>query len=281
MARIYLSATLEDLKEHRRVVYAALRTQRHDVVTMEHYGARPGRPLAECLEDVASCDVYVGILAWRYGYVPEDQPARADGTRLGFTHLEYEHAGACGVRRLVFVADEDAPWPPSQMDDDLAAIRTFRRQAQTEVIVGMFRGPDDLGMGVASSVASHLAAGPSTDADTTGHVRDAAFTRRVFREWVQQLTGREHFFRRLFIVAAALTFVVVALAAFRQDAVLALGSTVPAGIAAFPMWQMLEAQKRRTLLSGYALALEREIPTPQVLREIRTAAEQLTWGTGR
>ena len=39
---------------------------------MEDYVAKDQRPLQMCLDDVASSDVYVGIFAWRYGYIPED-----------------------------------------------------------------------------------------------------------------------------------------------------------------------------------------------------------------
>lgn len=69
MARIYVSSSFVDLREHREAVYHTLRQMRHDVVAMEDYAASDQRPLAKCLEDVEGCDLYVGILAWRYGYV--------------------------------------------------------------------------------------------------------------------------------------------------------------------------------------------------------------------
>ena len=72
MATIYLSSTYEDLKEHREAVYRALRRLGHDVRAMEDYVATDQRPVDKCLADVAACDIYVGILAWRYGYVPAD-----------------------------------------------------------------------------------------------------------------------------------------------------------------------------------------------------------------
>ena len=37
MAKIYLSSTYSDLKEHREAVYRALRKMRHDVIAMEDY----------------------------------------------------------------------------------------------------------------------------------------------------------------------------------------------------------------------------------------------------
>ena len=70
MARIYLSSTYGDLRDHREKVYKALRQLGHDVIAMEDYVATDQRPLAKCLEDVAGCELYVGIFAHRYGYVP-------------------------------------------------------------------------------------------------------------------------------------------------------------------------------------------------------------------
>jgi hypothetical protein len=39
---------------------------------MEDYVAADDRPVDRCLADVAACTVYVGIIAWRYGYVPAE-----------------------------------------------------------------------------------------------------------------------------------------------------------------------------------------------------------------
>jgi hypothetical protein len=43
---------------------------RQDVIAMEHYVAADQRPLDKCLEDVCGCDLYIGLFAWRYGYIP-------------------------------------------------------------------------------------------------------------------------------------------------------------------------------------------------------------------
>jgi len=73
MARIYISSTYADLKDMREVVYHALRKMRHDVIAMEDYIATDKKPLDKCLADVAQCDIYIGIYAWRYGNIPPDQ----------------------------------------------------------------------------------------------------------------------------------------------------------------------------------------------------------------
>jgi Domain of unknown function (DUF4062) len=53
------------------------------------------RPVDRCLDDVRSADIYVGVLAWRYGFVPA-------GGHTSITELEYRAAGEAGIpRRLV------------------------------------------------------------------------------------------------------------------------------------------------------------------------------------
>src|SRR6516225_6601309 len=70
VARVYVSSTFEDLREYRAKVRLVLQQLRHVDVAMETYVAEPERPLEKCLEDVAASDLYAGIFAWRYGYVP-------------------------------------------------------------------------------------------------------------------------------------------------------------------------------------------------------------------
>jgi hypothetical protein len=64
MARIYISSTYEDLKKEREAAAQAVRRLGHQSVYMEDYVASPQFPVDKCLQDVKSCDVYVGIFAW-------------------------------------------------------------------------------------------------------------------------------------------------------------------------------------------------------------------------
>ena len=104
MVRIYVSSTFGDLKDHREHVYRTLRQLGHDVIAMEDYVATDQRPLAKCLEDVAISDVYIGILAHRYGYVPTHE----NPERRSITELEYRHAQAKRKPCLVFLLDPEA-----------------------------------------------------------------------------------------------------------------------------------------------------------------------------
>ena len=97
--KIYISSTFEDLKDFRRRVYDQLRSLRHDVIAMEDYVAADERPLDKCLRDVREADVYVGLFAWRYGYVPR----KGNPKRKSVTELEYLEAKAHGKPCLLFL----------------------------------------------------------------------------------------------------------------------------------------------------------------------------------
>src|SRR4051812_31751720 len=101
--RIFVSSTFEDLREHRSGAIRVLRQLSHDVVAMEDFVAGGAFPLNRVLDDVKRCDVYVGIFAWRYGFIPKF----AEGANLSppiiagavpgqtsVTHYEYLQAKA-------------------------------------------------------------------------------------------------------------------------------------------------------------------------------------------
>jgi hypothetical protein len=147
MARVYLSSSYQDLEEHRRVVHDVLRRLSHDVVAMEYYNAEPERPIQRCLEDVTTCDVFVGLYAWRYGTNPP-------GFRQSYIHLEYGAAAEHEIPRLVFLLHEDTPWPPKQVDKDQASIRSLRKTVAEEQMVSSFSSPEELGMLVATAMSA-------------------------------------------------------------------------------------------------------------------------------
>ncbi|MGB0126253.1 MAG: DUF4062 domain-containing protein, partial [Rhodocyclaceae bacterium] len=145
MAVIYVSSTFEDLKDHREAVYRALRQLGHVVRAMEDYVACDQRPLDKCLDDVAAADVYLGIFAWRYGYVPE--AGNPEG--LSITEREYRQAFDGGKPRLIFLLHEDVPWV-RRFDDAASApdkgerIAALRAELKTANTVSFFKTVDEL-----------------------------------------------------------------------------------------------------------------------------------------
>src|SRR5207237_5809245 len=68
--RIFVSSSFEDLREHRAAAIHVLRQLGHEVLAMEDMIAGSAAPLAKVLEMVDRSEAYVGLFAWRYGYVP-------------------------------------------------------------------------------------------------------------------------------------------------------------------------------------------------------------------
>ena len=160
--KIYISSTYQDLADHRSAVDRTLRRMGHDVIGMEQYVAEGNKPLDRCLDDVRLADLYVVIVAWRYGYVPLDQPTPGG---LSVTELEYNAAVAAGKPILAFLLDPDTPWPTSRVDAMSTTpqlgeprsgfnIARFRSLLGTNYLAGMFRTPDDIASQVAAAVAA-------------------------------------------------------------------------------------------------------------------------------
>src|SRR4029077_18765019 len=82
--RIFVSSSFEDLREHRAAAIRVLRQLGHEVLAMEDMISGTAAPLAKVLEMVDRSEAYVGIFAWRYGYIPTqatDPPAPARSRR--------------------------------------------------------------------------------------------------------------------------------------------------------------------------------------------------------
>jgi Domain of unknown function (DUF4062)/NACHT domain len=154
MAKIYISSTFQDLIDFRKSVTHALRTTRHEVISMEEYVAAAQRPLEKCLEDVAACDIYIGLFGWRYGYIPQtDNP-----DRKSITELEYTHAGAKRRKRLIFLSHPEMALRPSFADhfngenERGKRVDEFRAELQRDNTCSFFSSPDELAAQVMAAV---------------------------------------------------------------------------------------------------------------------------------
>ena len=142
--RVYLSSTYQDLVEHRSKAAEAIRKIGYEVIGMETYAASDARPVDKCLADVRACDLYVGIFAWRYGFIPP-------GYDRSITELEYREATASGKERLIFLARDDTA--PDEIDPAvLAQVTRLRGELQLAHITAGFSTPDNLATEVAAAV---------------------------------------------------------------------------------------------------------------------------------
>jgi hypothetical protein len=155
MTTIYLSSTYEDLKDYRSAVFEALRKAGYQVLAMEDYVATDRRPVDKCLADVARANIYVGLFAFRYGYVPPADHGNPDG--LSITELEFRHAEKLGKPCLAFAVSEDVPWPPKFIDGLKGErINRLRDYLLTEKTASFFWSPHQLASLVQAAVTKQL-----------------------------------------------------------------------------------------------------------------------------
>jgi hypothetical protein len=102
---------------------------------------------------VGTCEVYVGIVAWRYGSTPP-------GSVKSFTHLEYEEAVRLRKQVLLFHLDEQASWPTVHVDRSQSEVRRLRKIQERDHIVDHFADLDQLSGGVRRAL--HRLLGEST-----------------------------------------------------------------------------------------------------------------------
>ena len=100
---VMISSTARDLPKHRDEVRLACERAGFDPrEMMEHLPALNKDAIEASLRMVAEADVYLGILAYRYGHVPE-------GHDISITEMEYNRAVELNKPRLVFFIHEDHP----------------------------------------------------------------------------------------------------------------------------------------------------------------------------
>jgi HEAT repeat protein len=148
MAKIYVSSTFIDLQEHRAQVERVIRRMGHEDVAMEYYVAEDQRPVDRCLSDVAACDLYIGIFAWRYGWIP----TKKNRKKLSITEMEYRQAEKTNKKILLFLLSDEAPWPRKFMDKDTTAIEKLRDEASEGHGGDQFKSADELARKVAEAI---------------------------------------------------------------------------------------------------------------------------------
>jgi hypothetical protein len=118
---------------------------------METFGARPEEPTTACLSDVDVCEVFIGIYAHRYGFIPK-------GSEISITELEFDHARKKGKPILAFIVDPQHPWPEDWIEGEPGKSRllTFRKKIEASLVRDLFNTPEDLAVRVAASVSRFL-----------------------------------------------------------------------------------------------------------------------------
>ena len=92
----FLSSTSRDLREHRSRVRDHCERFGYGFRLMEEFGAQNGSAAHISIAEIDGCDLFVGVYARRYGYIPS-------GFDKSVTEMEYDEAERVALPRLVFV----------------------------------------------------------------------------------------------------------------------------------------------------------------------------------
>jgi hypothetical protein len=83
--KVFISSTYKDLIDYRTAAIRAVEGTNYQASKMEVFGARPDEPFDACLKEVEQSELFIGIYALRYGFIPE-------GADISITEMEYVHA---------------------------------------------------------------------------------------------------------------------------------------------------------------------------------------------
>jgi hypothetical protein len=153
--RVFVSSTYKDLIGHRLAVADALERLGLEFKRMETFGARPQDATQACLAEIEASELFVGIYAHRYGFVPAN-------SAISITEAEFDHAFQNRRPTFCFFVDEGYQWPREFCDNEPGRSQLAKFKARVEVLVvrDYFTTPDVLASRVASSVGRYLLGDP-------------------------------------------------------------------------------------------------------------------------
>ncbi len=149
--RVMISSTARDLPEHRKEVMDACLRQGMFPVMMEHLPASDDEAIRASLKMVDDADIYLGVFAHRYGYVPK----AGNPAQISVTEMEYDRAVARKIPRCIFVMDDEHPIKKTdvEMGEGAAKLDAFKTRLLADNIVNFFKSPADLRAHVINSLS--------------------------------------------------------------------------------------------------------------------------------
>jgi tetratricopeptide (TPR) repeat protein len=173
---VMISSTARDLPTHRE--QARLACERagfapHDM--MEHLTALNADAVAASLAMVESADIYIGIFAYRYGYLP-------NGSDKSITELEYDRAVELDKPRLIFFAHEDHPFTVKDVETGAGAVKlqALKDRIGKARVAAFFRSPEDLRANVVEALNAFAKGIQEGSAETASSQAVAQLHRRTF-----------------------------------------------------------------------------------------------------
>lgn len=149
--RVMISSTALDLPEHRIQVKEACLRMHMEPLVQEHAFTNDAGAVAASMNWVDKADIYVGIVAHRYGHVPK----RDNRRRISITEMEYNRACERGIPRKIFLIHDKHPISISDVEIGLGAAKLTKWKARLkrDNVVETFESAQDLRVKVVENLA--------------------------------------------------------------------------------------------------------------------------------
>ena len=150
---VMISSTARDLPDHRKEVMDACLRQGMFPKMMEHLPASDAEAISASLALVDEADIYVGVFAHRYGYVPKENNSQ----QISITEMEYNRAVERDIPRLIFLMHDDHPIKAGDVEkgENAVKLESLKQRLATERVVNFFKSPADLRAHVINSLSQY------------------------------------------------------------------------------------------------------------------------------
>lgn len=168
---VMISSTALDLPEHRKQVMDAILRMGMHPIGMEHLSAMNADAIDASLAMVDEAEIYVGIFAHRYGYIP-DSPKNPK--RLSVTEMEYRRAVERDIPRLIFIMADDHPIDAKMLEtnpEGAQKLLLLKNELKANYVASFFKSQDNLREQVLTSLSAYRNRELST-VETIHYVRD-------------------------------------------------------------------------------------------------------------
>ncbi len=139
---VVVSSTVLDLPEHRPEIRNACLEQEMYPLMMENLPASDAEAISTSLKLVDEADIYLGVFAHRYGFVPK----KGNRKRISITEMEYNRALERDIPRLIFLMDKLHPITIESVEMGAGAVKlaALKERLQSDNHVKLFKSPQDL-----------------------------------------------------------------------------------------------------------------------------------------
>jgi len=105
--KVFVSSTIEDLKEERETVRSVLNNLKYESFISEYEGAVWSSSAEKILNEIENCDIYIGIMGRRYGQVPQAKDSDDDlfDSSTSVTEIEFKKARQLNKPTLIYIKD--------------------------------------------------------------------------------------------------------------------------------------------------------------------------------